>query len=59
MDYVRYLNTNMLQLKFRGWWTPMLFTAGIASAKYFYHHVSRQNSLTQARQNISRHYDLV
>ncbi|CAO2832203.1 unnamed protein product [Amaranthus hypochondriacus] len=44
--------------KKRGWWTPMLFTAGIASAKYFYHHVSRQNSLTQARQNISRHYDL-
>ncbi|KNA06672.1 hypothetical protein SOVF_178870 [Spinacia oleracea] len=44
--------------KKRGWWTPMLFTAGIASAKYFYHHVSRQNTLTQARRNISRHYDL-
>lgn len=42
----------------RGWWTPMLFTAGIASAKYFFHHVSRQNTLTQARRNISRHYDL-
>lgn len=42
----------------RGWWTPMLFTASIASAKYFYHHISRQNTLTQARRNISRHYDL-
>ncbi|CAM8988394.1 unnamed protein product [Rhodiola kirilowii] len=42
----------------RGWWTPLLFTAGIASAKFFYHHASRQNTLTQARRNISRHYDL-
>ncbi|KAI3716416.1 hypothetical protein L1987_67281 [Smallanthus sonchifolius] len=42
----------------RGWWTPMFLTAGLASAKYFYHHISRQNSLTQARRNISRHYDL-
>ncbi|KAL8139603.1 hypothetical protein V2J09_005624 [Rumex salicifolius] len=42
----------------RGWWTPMLFTSGIASAKYFYNHFSRRNTLTQARRNISRHYDL-
>ncbi|KAL4591009.1 hypothetical protein LXL04_003957 [Taraxacum kok-saghyz] len=42
----------------RGWWTPMFLTAGVASAKYFYHHISRKNSLTQARRNISRHYDL-
>ncbi|KAK9289283.1 hypothetical protein L1049_017759 [Liquidambar formosana] len=42
----------------RGWWTPLLITAGIASAKYFFQHVSRQNTLTQARRNISRHYDL-
>ncbi|VFR01541.1 unnamed protein product [Cuscuta campestris] len=42
----------------RGWWTPLLFTSAIASAKYFIHHVSRQNTLTQARRNISRHYDL-
>ncbi|KAJ9555609.1 LOW QUALITY PROTEIN: hypothetical protein OSB04_010223 [Centaurea solstitialis] len=34
----------------KGWWTPMFLTAGVASAK--------QNSLTQARRNISRHYDL-
>ncbi|XP_039154814.1 uncharacterized protein LOC104414445 [Eucalyptus grandis] len=44
--------------KKRGWWTPMLLTAGIASAKYYFKHVSRQNTLTQARRNISRHYDL-
>ncbi|KAJ8434860.1 hypothetical protein Cgig2_022139 [Carnegiea gigantea] len=44
--------------KKRGWWTPMLLTAGIASARYFYNHVSRRNTLAQARRNISRHYDL-
>nr|XP_043634073.1 uncharacterized protein LOC122605221 isoform X2 [Erigeron canadensis] len=42
----------------RGWWTPIFLTAGVASAKYFYHHISRHNSLTQVRRNISRHYDL-
>ncbi|KAL0433244.1 UNVERIFIED_CONTAM: Sphingolipid C9-methyltransferase 1 [Sesamum latifolium] len=42
----------------RGWWTPLLFTSAIASAKYFFQHMSRQNTLTQARRNISRHYDL-
>ncbi|GMH19921.1 hypothetical protein Nepgr_021762 [Nepenthes gracilis] len=30
----------------------------IASARYFYKHVLRKNTLTQARRNISRHYDL-
>ncbi|KAJ6356269.1 hypothetical protein OIU78_004390 [Salix suchowensis] len=44
--------------KKRGWWTPFLFTAGIASAKFFLQNVLRQNTLTQARRNISRHYDL-
>ncbi|XWS13897.1 hypothetical protein CRYUN_Cryun36dG0078200 [Craigia yunnanensis] len=44
--------------KKRGWWAPALFTASIASAKYFFKHVLRQNTLTQARRNISRHYDL-
>ncbi|GMJ01999.1 hypothetical protein like AT3G23530 [Hibiscus trionum] len=44
--------------KKRGWWTPLLLTAGLTSAKYFFKHVSRQNTLTQARRNISRHYDL-
>ncbi|GAB4840537.1 hypothetical protein Ancab_021307 [Ancistrocladus abbreviatus] len=41
-----------------GWWSPLLFTAGIASAKYFYQHVSRQNTVDHACGNISRHYDL-
>ncbi|OMP01711.1 Mycolic acid cyclopropane synthase [Corchorus capsularis] len=53
------LNSSASQLnKNRGWWSPALFTAGIASAKYFFKHVLRQNTLTQARRNISRHYDL-
>ncbi|WCJ25944.1 Cyclopropane-fatty-acyl-phospholipid synthase [Euphorbia peplus] len=42
----------------RGWWTPLLFTALLGSAKLFYQHVQRKNSLTQARRNVSRHYDL-
>ncbi|XP_020093172.1 uncharacterized protein LOC109713480 [Ananas comosus] len=42
----------------RGWWTPLLLTAGPASAGYFFRHILRQNTVTQARRNISRHYDL-
>ncbi|EPS65744.1 cyclopropane fatty acid synthase, partial [Genlisea aurea] len=41
-----------------GWWTPLLLTSFLSSAKYFLRHVSRQNTLSQARRNISRHYDL-
>ncbi|XVF62804.1 hypothetical protein PTKIN_Ptkin09bG0037700 [Pterospermum kingtungense] len=44
--------------KKRGWWAPELSTASIASAKYFLNHVLRQNTLSQARRNISHHYDL-
>ncbi|OIT30117.1 hypothetical protein A4A49_14539 [Nicotiana attenuata] len=44
--------------KKRGWWTPFLFTAALPSAKYFIRHFLNQNTLTQARRNISRHYDL-
>ncbi|ONK79558.1 uncharacterized protein A4U43_C01F7600 [Asparagus officinalis] len=51
-------NPSSKSLNKRGWWTPLFLTAGVSSARYFYHHVSRQNSLTQARRNISRHYDL-
>ncbi|PHT35780.1 hypothetical protein CQW23_23480, partial [Capsicum baccatum] len=40
------------------WWTPLLFTAAVSSSKYFIRHVSNQNTLTQVRKNISRHYDL-
>eukprot|EP00261_Vitis_vinifera_P034068 XP_019075311.1 PREDICTED: uncharacterized protein LOC100242555 isoform X2 [Vitis vinifera] len=55
----RDLDSSLSRLnKKRGWWTPLFFTAGIASAKYYFQHVSRQNTLTQARRNVSRHYDL-
>ncbi|MBA0797660.1 hypothetical protein Gohar_008333, partial [Gossypium harknessii] len=33
--------------------------AGLTSAKYCFKHFSRRNTHTQARRNISRHYDLV
>ncbi|XP_019083252.1 PREDICTED: uncharacterized protein LOC104706996 [Camelina sativa] len=36
----------------------MFLTTGLASAKHFLKHFYRQNTLTQARRNISRHYDL-
>ncbi|PHU21209.1 hypothetical protein BC332_06316 [Capsicum chinense] len=42
-----------------GWWTPMLLTTALSAAKYFIRHVSNQNTLTQARRNISHHYDMV
>ncbi|KAK4266195.1 hypothetical protein QN277_027154 [Acacia crassicarpa] len=42
----------------RGWWAPILFTSCRASAKFFIEHALTNNSLTQARRNISRHYDL-
>ncbi|KAM3326865.1 hypothetical protein P3S67_001991 [Capsicum chacoense] len=42
----------------RGWWTPMLLTTALSAAKYFIRHVSNQNTLTQARRNISHHYDM-
>ncbi|KAK2643728.1 hypothetical protein Ddye_018923 [Dipteronia dyeriana] len=41
-----------------GWWSPLFFTAGIASAKYFIRHILKRNTLTQARRNIARHYDM-
>ena len=62
---INYLNCAGLSIHlfvvvgFRGWWTPLMFTACIGSAKYFLKHISRQNTLTQARRNISRHYELV
>ncbi|XP_057423923.1 uncharacterized protein LOC130717628 isoform X1 [Lotus japonicus] len=55
----RDLNASNTKLKNRrGWWTPVFFTAGLTSARFFMDHVSRKNTLTQARRNISRHYDL-
>lgn len=47
-----------LKKRTRGWWSPLLSSAVFTSAKYFLAHVSRRNTLTQARRNISRHYDL-
>ncbi|KAL0284761.1 UNVERIFIED_CONTAM: Tuberculostearic acid methyltransferase UfaA1 [Sesamum calycinum] len=53
------LNTYTTKLnKKRGWWTPLLYTSVVSSAKYFFKHVARKNTLTQARRNISQHYDL-
>nr|AAM33848.1 cyclopropane synthase [Sterculia foetida] len=52
------LNSASGQNKRRTWLSPALFTAGISSAKYFLKHYMRQNTVTQARRNISRHYDL-
>ncbi|XP_047945292.1 uncharacterized protein LOC125191903 [Salvia hispanica] len=39
-------------------WTPFLYTSIAANAKKIINLVSRRNTLTQARRNISRHYDL-
>ncbi|XVF66427.1 hypothetical protein PTKIN_Ptkin10aG0034700 [Pterospermum kingtungense] len=44
--------------KRRSWRSPALFTAGLSSAKQFLKHYLRQNTVTQARRNIARHYDL-
>ncbi|KHN30725.1 Putative fatty acid methyltransferase [Glycine soja] len=50
--------SNLKLKKNRGWWTPVFLTSALTSAKFFMEHVSRRNTLTQARRNISRHYDL-
>ncbi|KAH7522035.1 hypothetical protein FEM48_Zijuj07G0095200 [Ziziphus jujuba var. spinosa] len=50
--------SNLNKRRSRGWWTPLLFTASISSAKFFLQHIFRQNTVTQARRNISSHYDL-
>ncbi|KAK6929725.1 hypothetical protein RJ641_003819, partial [Dillenia turbinata] len=44
--------------EFRGWWTLLRFTAGLALARNVIQHILNQNTVTQARRNISRHYDL-
>ncbi|KAL8241753.1 hypothetical protein R6Q59_012055 [Mikania micrantha] len=59
LTYVRNINQWLYHVcDFRGWWTPIFLTAGILSAKYFFRHVMRKNTVTQARNNISQHYDL-
>lgn len=42
----------------RGWWNPVLLTAFIGSASSYLRHLSRSNTLTNARRNIAAHYDL-
>ncbi|KAL3849354.1 hypothetical protein ACJIZ3_011236 [Penstemon smallii] len=53
------LNTYTSKLnKRRGWWTPLIFTSVIGCGKYYLKHLLRRNTLSQARRNISSHYDL-
>ncbi|GJN13043.1 hypothetical protein PR202_ga31376 [Eleusine coracana subsp. coracana] len=42
----------------KAWWTPLIGVTGVAFAKYFLLHAMRKNSVSQARKNISEHYDL-
>ncbi|KAH7571445.1 hypothetical protein JRO89_XS04G0054500 [Xanthoceras sorbifolium] len=42
----------------RGLGLPWLFTGGIASVKHFFRRISGQNTVTQARMNITRMHDL-
>ncbi|CAL5079938.1 unnamed protein product [Urochloa decumbens] len=42
----------------KGWWSPWLKFTGIACAKYILRHASRNNSVSKAVKNISKHYDL-
>ncbi|KAK4732613.1 hypothetical protein R3W88_025601 [Solanum pinnatisectum] len=51
-------NRELKQSVKRRWWSPLLFISALSSAKYFIQHVSNRNTPTQARRNISRHYDL-
>ncbi|XP_044968566.1 uncharacterized protein LOC123428427 isoform X2 [Hordeum vulgare subsp. vulgare] len=41
-----------------GRWTPLHVIAKLAHAKYILREVSRKNTVTQTRRNISQHYDL-
>ncbi|KAL2327077.1 hypothetical protein Fmac_020504 [Flemingia macrophylla] len=43
--------------KNRAWWIPVFWTSALASTKFFMKHVLRRNTITQARKNISEHYD--
>ncbi|KAL3690419.1 hypothetical protein R1sor_016728 [Riccia sorocarpa] len=47
-----------VQLRKRGWWNPICATAIIGTAMSHLRFKLRGNSLTQARRNISQHYDL-
>ncbi|CAM6105924.1 unnamed protein product [Calypogeia fissa] len=42
----------------RGWWSSIFVTSAVGSAVSYFRHAFRDNSLTNARRNISQHYDL-
>ncbi|KAH6816864.1 Cyclopropane-fatty-acyl-phospholipid synthase [Perilla frutescens var. frutescens] len=52
-------HTSNLNKGWGGWTqvTRLLYTSAIGSAKNFFKHVSRKNTLSESRHNISRHYD--
>ncbi|KAH9681798.1 Amino oxidase domain-containing protein [Citrus sinensis] len=52
------LNLFLIVIANQGVGSPMFYTASIASAKYYFRHISRKNTLAQARRNISHHYDV-
>ncbi|KAL3683325.1 hypothetical protein R1sor_001347 [Riccia sorocarpa] len=54
----RDINRADVQSQNSGWWNPILATATIGAAISYLRHKLRGNSLTNARRNISRHYDL-
>ncbi|PTQ26440.1 hypothetical protein MARPO_1664s0001 [Marchantia polymorpha] len=55
----RDINRSEFVKQTRGWWNPVFVTASVGGAVSFLRHKLRGNSLTNARRNISRHYDLV
>ncbi|EPS70161.1 hypothetical protein M569_04599, partial [Genlisea aurea] len=54
----RDLDSSILAYSHRGWWTPLISTALVSTAKYYFRHALRRNTIAHARQNISAHYDL-
>ncbi|BBN16268.1 hypothetical protein Mp_7g04870 [Marchantia polymorpha subsp. ruderalis] len=54
----RDINRSEVVKQTRGWWNPVFVTAAVGGAVSFLRHKLRGNSLTNARRNISRHYDL-
>ncbi|PHU04393.1 hypothetical protein BC332_25215 [Capsicum chinense] len=52
------LNVFMIFVNNRDLKASVIRSTAVSSTKYFIRHVSNQNTLTQVRKNISRHYDL-
>ncbi|XP_057547013.1 uncharacterized protein LOC130825684 [Amaranthus tricolor] len=52
-------NSSSANVSKRNWWASVFsITSWIGTAKFIYRHFRRRNTLTQARTNISQHYDL-